>query len=183
MEVIDMSIDTHEDDLLKKLTSAVVANPRGTTQALAQAAGISRATFNRFCGSRENLMNMISERAELSLKNITDIAKGCISDYAATLSDLINAHFVCREYLVFSCSTQNSLDNPYWNDYLNALDEFFLAGQKARIFRFDLSHKMLSEFFVSAICGMIDAEYRGRVATSGLCDSVYSFFLNGATVY
>jgi hypothetical protein len=40
---------------------------------------------------------------------------------------------------------------------------------------------MLSEFFVSAICGMIDAEYRGRVATSGLCDSVYSFFLNGAT--
>jgi hypothetical protein len=38
---------------------------------------------------------------------------------------------------------------------------------------------MLAELFVSMICGMIDAQHRGRVATSGLGGQMTEFFLHG----
>jgi TetR/AcrR family transcriptional repressor of mexCD-oprJ operon len=175
-----MSINTHDEQLLKKLTAAISANPRGTTQDLAETAGISRATFNRFCGSRENLMEMIKEQAESSLTGIIDMAKRNVKDYPSALSGLIEAHFENQEYLVFSCEAQNNIGNSYWDNYLGALDSFFLTGQKAGAFKLDFPSQMLSELFVSMICGMIDAQYRGRVATAGICNTITDFFLNGA---
>jgi hypothetical protein len=38
---------------------------------------------------------------------------------------------------------------------------------------------MLTELFVSMICGMIDAQRRGRVAASGLGNQMTDFFLHG----
>jgi TetR/AcrR family transcriptional repressor of mexCD-oprJ operon len=175
-----MSINTNEEQLLKKLAAAMSADPRGNTGALAEAAGISRATFNRFCGSREHLMEMIAERAEASLREIIQMAQDEVTEYPAMLSALAEAHFSNQEYLVFSCSAQSSLDNDYWESYLHALDDFFLGGQKAGAFKLDTPSQMLTELFVSMICGMIDAEHRGRVAASGLGNQMTAFFLNGA---
>jgi TetR/AcrR family transcriptional repressor of mexCD-oprJ operon len=174
-----MGNTTHKEQLLKKLTSALSANPRGTTGDLAEAVGISRATFNRFCGSRENLMVMIKEQAEKSLQEIINLAKENVTDYTSTLTALISAHFENWEYLIFSCGTQNILSNEYWDNYLDALDIFFLSGQKSGAFRIDFSKQMLSELFVSMICGMIDAENRGRVSNAEINSNMTSFFLNG----
>jgi TetR/AcrR family transcriptional repressor of mexCD-oprJ operon len=174
-----MSNTTHEEQLLRKLTAALSANPRGTTGALAEAAGISRATFNRFCGSRENLMEMIKEQAEKTVQNIIAIAQQSVTDYTHALTDLISAHFENREYLIFACGAQDSLSNAYWNEYLNTLDEFFLNGQKSGVFRIDFSKQMLTELFVSMICAMIDAENRGRVSNAEINSNMTSFFLNG----
>lgn len=177
-----MSIHTNENELLKKLAVAMSANPRGNTTVLAEAAGISRATFNRFCGSREHLLEMIAEQAEASLQEIIRLAQGTVSDYPSTLSALAEAHFVNEEYLEFSCNAQNNLANAYWEDYLHALDAFFLNGQKAGVFKVDVPSQMLTELFVSMICGMIDAQHRGRVAASGLGSQMTDFFLNGVSV-
>jgi hypothetical protein len=38
---------------------------------------------------------------------------------------------------------------------------------------------MLTELFLSMICGMIDASYRGRVATSGMENKMLAFFMKG----
>jgi hypothetical protein len=38
---------------------------------------------------------------------------------------------------------------------------------------------MLTEMFLSMICGMIDASCRGRVATVGMENKMLAFFLNG----
>jgi TetR/AcrR family transcriptional repressor of mexCD-oprJ operon len=175
-----MSINTHDEQLLKKLAVAMTGNPRATTQDLAEAAGISRATFNRFCGSRENLVEMVAKQAENTLQEIVNLAKKEVSDYATAILELIEAHFDNQEYLIFACGAQNNLENAYWNHYLKALDTFFLNGQKAGVFRLDLSNQMLAELFVSMISGMIDAKYRGRVAASGIENKMSIFFMNGA---
>jgi TetR/AcrR family transcriptional repressor of mexCD-oprJ operon len=169
-----------DDELLRKLAAALFANPRGTTKDLAEAAGISRATFNRFCGSREHLMEMITQQAEDSLHEIIRIAKQPAKDYNDALNRLLEAHFQNQEYLVFSCSAQHSLDSPYWADYLSSLDTFFLNGQKAGTFRLEYPNQMLTELFVAMICGMIDAEYRGRIAPAGIEAKMSAFFMNGA---
>jgi TetR/AcrR family transcriptional repressor of mexCD-oprJ operon len=174
-----MSIGIHEEQLLKKLTSALTANPRSNTGELAEMAGISRATFNRFCGSRENLMEMIAKQAEESLQDIISLAKKSVTDYTDSLSALIDAHEKNQEYLIFACSTQSSLENVYWESYLEALDQFFLSGQKSSFFRVDVSNQMLTELFVSMICGMIDAKHRGRVAAAGISKQMQTFFLYG----
>jgi TetR/AcrR family transcriptional repressor of mexCD-oprJ operon len=173
-----MSIGTQEE-LLRKLTAALSANPRSSTGALAQAAGISRATFNRFFGSREKLMAQIAEQGEKTLQTIISLAQETVTDYAASLTALIDAHFQNQEYLVFVCGTQSSLENSFWAQYLGALDHFFLEGQKAGSFRVDIPHQMLTELFVSMICGMIDAQRRGRVAVSWLGTQMTDFFLHG----
>jgi TetR/AcrR family transcriptional repressor of mexCD-oprJ operon len=174
-----MSIGTHEEELLRKLTAALSTNPRSSTGALARAVGISRATFNRLFGSREHLMEMIVERDEKILQEIISLAQETVTDYAASLTALIDAHFQNQEYLVFVCGTQSSLENAFWEQYLGALDHFFLEGQKAGVFRVDMPHQMLTELFVSMICGMIDAQHRGRVAASGLENQMTEFFLHG----
>jgi TetR/AcrR family transcriptional repressor of mexCD-oprJ operon len=91
-------------------------------------------------------------------------------------------HFDNQEYLLFVCQTHSSLENEYWELYLNALDAFFLRGQKAGVFQLDFSNQMMSELFISMICGMMDANYRGRVAASGMENKMLEFFLNGISV-
>ena len=175
-----MSTTTHEEELLKKLTAALVTNPRCTTKELAEAAGISRATLNRFCGSREKLMDMITKRAENTLQEIIRIACEPVTDYKMALSRLLEAHYKDQEYLIFSCSVQNNLENLYWEPYLSSLDCFFLNGQKAGAFRLEYSNQMLAELFIAMICGMVDAQNRGRVAAVGIESKMTAFFLNGA---
>jgi TetR/AcrR family transcriptional repressor of mexCD-oprJ operon len=177
-----MDNNTHDEQLLKKLAAAMTANPRATTRELAVAAGISRATFNRFCGTRENLVERILEQAQMSLQAIIDLAEKEVTDYPAAVSDLIAAHFENQEYLVFICQAQNILENTYWDSYLAALDGFFLSGQKAGAFQLDYPNQMLTELFLSVICGMIDASCRGRVAASGIENRMLAFFLKGISV-
>jgi TetR/AcrR family transcriptional repressor of mexCD-oprJ operon len=171
-----MSNNTNDEQLLKKLAAAMTANPRATTQELAAAVGISRATFNRFCGTREKLVEMIMGQAGQSIVNL---AGKDVTDYPAAVSELIATHFENQEYLVFICQAQNIRENKYWDSYLEALDSFFLRGQKAGAFRLDYPNQMLTEMFLSVICGMIDASYRGRVATSGMENKMLEFFMNG----
>lgn len=172
---------THDEQLLKKLAVAITENPRSTTQNLAEKVGISRATFNRFCGTRENLIEMITTQAEIALQRIVSIARQEVSDYTVAILELINAHFQNEEYLIFLYETHSSLENTYWNTYLESLDNFFLNGQKTGVFRLDIPNQMLSELFVSMICGMIDAKHRSRIATFGIENKMSTFFLNGAS--
>lgn len=175
-----MGNNGHEEKLLKKLAIAILDNPRSNTTVLSGAVGISRATFNRFCGSRENLMEMIAKQTELSMQEIVKLAQEDVKDYAERLSALIEIHFEHEEYLAFACAEQNNLGDIYWERYLNALDKFFLSGQKANVFRLDFSSQMLTELFIAMISGIIDAKHRDRVAASGITKQLTVFFLNGA---
>jgi TetR/AcrR family transcriptional regulator, mexCD-oprJ operon repressor len=173
-----VNTNTNEDKLLKLLAVAVVENPRSTIKELAESAGISKATLHRLYGIRENLEKMLTQKAGEALDNIIATAEKDFDDYMDGMSQLIRAHLDNHELLRMTCSLQSSIEDD-WSPYLKAIDTFFLKTQKQGAFRIDFSAQVLSEFFVSSICGMIDAQRRGRVASSGLPETFEDFFLHG----
>ena len=70
-----MDTESREEEL-KKLALAFCTNPRRTARELAEAAGISKATFYRVYSSRENLSRILNERARekisLLMKLVTE---------------------------------------------------------------------------------------------------------------
>lgn len=48
-----MDLTAADEKLLKALAIAIVDHPRATFKEIAQAAGVSKATLNRFCGTRD----------------------------------------------------------------------------------------------------------------------------------
>lgn len=173
-----MGLGNNEVELLKKLAVAAVENPRSTIKELAEAVGISKATLHRVCGTRENLEKMLAEKAGGALKNIIMTAERDFDDYKDGMSQLIRAHLDNKELLRMMCSPQSCVEDD-WSPYMKAIDTFFLKAQKQGAFRIDFSVQVLSELFVSSICGMIDAQRRGRVASSGLPETFEDFFLHG----
>lgn len=175
-----MNPETHESLLLRRLAVAMTENPRSTIKELAEAVGISKATLHRFCGTRENLELMLIEASRKSLDHIIDVAEKDFDNYQAGLRELIQAHYQNREYHVFSSSNQACMTDDYWFAYLKAIDAFFLKGQKKGTFRLELGVSFLSESFISILCGIIDAERRGRIASMGAEAMIENLFLTGA---
>lgn len=46
-----MTLISHDERLIKALAVAIVDRPRATLKELAEAAGVSKATLHRFCGT------------------------------------------------------------------------------------------------------------------------------------
>lgn len=171
---------TQEDDLIKRIALAMSENPRYTIKELAEVSGISKATLHRFCGTRENLQNILLQRAETTVVSIVKAAEKEYEDYVIGLKELIAAHY--KDYEIFrwiSSIPFSSLKHQNCPDYFIAVEKFFLRGQKQGAFRIDFNVSFLTNVFMSSICGLIDAERRGRVARVGIAEAFEDFFLHG----
>lgn len=184
-----MDLPAADEKLLKALAIAIVDRPRATFKEIAQAAGISKATLNRFCGTRDNLIEMLLNHGSVVINRViadADLAEAAPLD---ALHRLIEGHLVHRELLVFLAFQWRSdtfdLDagGSRWLPYSETLDEFFLRGQKLGVFRIDIGAPALTEIFSSLIFGLVDAERRGRIARAGMAALIEQFFLNGACNY
>ncbi len=60
-----MDLTAADEKLLKALAIAIVDHPRATFKEIAQAAGVSKATLNRFCGTRDNLIEMLLDHGSV----------------------------------------------------------------------------------------------------------------------
>ena len=142
-----------DESFLVPLALALVAQPRANLQELARAIGISKATLYRYCRTREELIQRLIDH--------------CLE------------HRALYAFVTY-----------YWNDvavnhgiaagWESVMDAFFLRGQREGVFRIDISAPALTEICVTLISGIIDAEYRGRVARAGLATLIENAFLNGA---
>ncbi|WP_278401321.1 TetR/AcrR family transcriptional regulator [Stutzerimonas kunmingensis] len=184
-----MDLPAADEKLLKALAIAIVDRPRATFKEIAQAAGISKATLNRFCGTRDNLIEMLLNHGSVVINRViadADLAEAAPLD---ALHRLIEGHLVHRELLVFLAFQWRpdtfDLDagGSRWLPYSETLDEFFLRGQKLGVFRIDIGAPALTEIFASLIFGLVDAERRGRIARAGMAALIEQFFLNGACNY
>lgn len=182
-----MDLPAADEKLLKALAIALVDHPRGTFKEIAQAAGISKATLNRFCGTRDNLIEMLLNHGSVVISRVIDDAGLDERPPLDALHSLIDDHLTHRELLAFLAFEwrPDSLDldagGTRWLPYSDALDAFFLRGQKMGAFRIDIAAPALSEIFASLIFGLVDAERRGRVARAGMATLIEQFFLNGAS--
>ena len=180
-----MTASPPNDRLLKSLAVAFVEHPRATLKQLADAAGTSKATLHRLCGTRDNLLEMLAVHALSALNQVIDDSKLDEADSLTALKRLINDHLAHRELLVFlmfeyrpdSCGPK--AEGNSWGYYEEALDAFFLRGQHAGVFRIDISAPMLTELFSAILYGIVDAERRGRAASAGSPAVFEQFFLHG----
>lgn len=166
-------------ELLQNLAAALIANPRGTTKDLAEAAGISKATLHRYCGTRENLEKMLYKKASDAIENIIETAQKDFIDYKVGLHELIDIHYKYRDYFKFIYYFPNMGGDFNWDKYLNAIDLFYLNGQKKGVFKIEFSDAFFSESLISMLYGLFDAVDRGRIAPKSLTENIENFVLFG----
>lgn len=182
-----MNSISHDEQLLKSLTLAVVNRPRATMKELAQLAGVSKATLHRHCGTRENLIVQLEAHAEGTLRLIIDNAALEGTEPLDALRRLIREHLAHREMLAFLMAQYRPdfLDlecgGTRWLFYLEALDGFFLKGQQSGLFRIDITAAILTELFIALVYGLVDAEQRGRAANANSARTIEHMFLQGAS--
>lgn len=182
-----MELAATDEKLLKALAVAMVDRPRGTFKDIAQGAGISKATLNRFCGTRDNLIDRLMEHGSVVMNRAIAEADLLNAPPLEALQRLIEQHLAQREILVFMIvqwrpdSMDEDQGGQRWLPYADALDAFFLRGQEQGVFRIDIAAPALTEVFASILFGLVDAERRGRVARSGMANLVETVFLRGAS--
>lgn len=177
---------SQDQRLLKALATAMVNHPRATMGELAELAGVSRATLNRHCGTREGLKRRLESHARSTLERLTHSAALQRLEPREALRELIREHLAQRDLLALLMFEQNpgrqaGHGDASWQSYVEALDAFSLRGQQKRVFRIDISAATFSELFIVLIYGMVDAERRGRAASAGLSATLEELFLRGAS--
>lgn len=181
-----MHLSASDERLLKALAAAIVIHPRATLKELAETAGVSKATLHRFCGTRDNLVSLLEGYGEQVLRQVIADADLTKSEPIVALRLLISEHLKHREMMVFLLfqyrpdTFDDSEANQGWRAYAEALDDFFLRGQQAGVFRIDISAAVFTEMFLSLVYGIVDAERRGRAASSTSALTLENLFLNGA---
>lgn len=181
-----MDLPATDTKFLKALAVAVVDHQSGTFKDIAQAAGVSKATLNRFCGTRANLVEMLHEHSSRLMLQTTIDADLANAPPLNALKALIDGHLTHREMLIFMMAEwrpdcmQEDAEMRRWMPYSDALDAFFLRGQHAGVFRIDISAPVLAELFCSMIFGLVESERRGRVARAAMPGVLLKFFLEGA---
>lgn len=183
-----MDLTPQDERLIKALALAIVNRPRATLKELAEAAGVSKATLHRFCGTRDNLVHIMETHGEAALNRIvvdTDLPN---ADPLTTLRSLINEHMAHRELMAFLLfqyrpdTVGPEGDTGRWQSYIKALDAFFLRGQQQGAFRIEITAAVFSEIFLTMIFAMVDAERRGRAASANSITVLEQMFLHGALV-
>ncbi|QXI31053.1 TetR/AcrR family transcriptional regulator [Pseudomonas vanderleydeniana] len=182
-----MQHSPHDEKLLKALADAIVVHPRATLKELAEAAGVSKATLHRFCGTRDNLVNMLEGYGEQILNQVIAQADLLHAEPLSALRHLITEHLKHREMLIFllfqyrpDTFDPDNEANRRWTAYADALDAFFLRGQQAGVLRIDISAAVFTEMFLSMVYGIVDAERRGRAASATSIQTLEQLFLHGA---
>ncbi|WP_343573199.1 transcriptional regulator [Pseudomonas sp.] len=183
-----MTLTAHDERLLNALAVAIVDRPRATLKELAESAGVSKATLHRFCGTRDNLVQMLEGYGHSVIRKILEAAELQQDPSLDALRRLIAEHLKHRDmlaFLIFQFRTE-SLDvetaTERWSYYIDAVDAFFLRGQQNGVFRIDITAAVFTELFLSMLYGMVDAERYGRAASSSSASVLERLFLQGALV-
>lgn len=178
---------TLEDDkALAALAVAMVQNPRGTYQDLAAAVGVSRATLYRFCRTREELILRLLRHSSRRLTDGLEDAQLEAGEPKQGLDRLIESHLKHKELVSFITQywqADSELDPEMaadWKRNEEAIDAFFLRGQRAGVFRIDISASALNDTLVWLIIGLTDCERRGRIAGAALRGTIADLFMAGA---
>ncbi|NYS12522.1 TetR/AcrR family transcriptional regulator [Achromobacter xylosoxidans] len=182
--------DGLDDKLARALALSVAQQPRANLQQLARSAGISKATLYRIAPTRDAVIDLLLERATQYLQDALVRAELETPPYAAALQRLTEAVVQGREFYMFWNHAQwvrvidsrtVDLSVPIPSFYGQALEHFFLNGQKAGVFRIDVPSLWLVRAYDFLLYAAIDAAQRGEIAPLGMTSMVQKLFLEGAS--
>jgi TetR/AcrR family transcriptional repressor of mexCD-oprJ operon len=180
-------MNLNDEKSLAALAVAMVENPRASYQDLAVAVGVSRATLYRFCKSRDELiLRLLRHGMQLFSDSVAraQLDEGPVPEALTRLVESQLAHREFSSFLSLHWRAEAELDPEImaaWKLQEEALDRFFLRGQMEGVFRIDIAAAALNDSFIWLICGLVDAERRGRIGRAALAASVEGLFLRGAS--
>jgi len=178
-----------DDKLARALALSVSQQPRANLQQLARSAGISKATLYRISPTREGVIDLLMERATQHLQDALARADLETPPHAAALQRLTEAVVQGREYYLFWNHAQwvrvidartEDVNAPIPSFYGDALETFFLNGQRAGVFRIDVPALWLVRAYDYLLYAAMDAAQRGEIAPLGMASMVQKLFLQGA---
>lgn len=171
-----------EDKLLDSLALAMVKQPKASMDELARAVSIGRMTLYRFCPTRDELIERLFQYGIRTISKDLDDAKLDTAPPLEALRFMTQGSLKHWEITLFM--------TRYWKpthdcpppdlDWDAKMDAFFLRGQQEGVFRIDIPAPSLSEIWVALFVGLVDAEYRGRIARQALPNLLEHAFLHGA---
>lgn len=182
-----MSSPASDAKLLRALAVAIVDHPRGTVKELAEAAGVSKATLHRFCGTRDNLIEMLMTHTSEVMAQIVEQADLHRAPPAVALRNLIELNLAQRELLLFMVfqyrpdTMAPNAEGNCWQPCIDALDGFFLRAQQAGCLRIDIGAPVLADLFMTLLCGIVDSERLGRAPSASSALALEQLFLHGAS--
>ena len=176
-----------DDKLARALALAIAKRPRANLQQIAASAGISRATLFRLSPTRDGLVEMLLARATEHLQRALAEAELDRPPFLDALRRLTENVMTAREFYLFWSTTQwttmldalettNGAAPPLFGA---ALEQFFLKGQQAGVFRIDMPAKWLATSYDYLLYAAVDSAQRGEVATVGLASMVERTLLGG----
>ncbi len=171
-----------DDKLLDTLALAMVKQPKASMEELAKAVGIGRMTLYRFCPTRDELIERLFQYGIRTISQDIDDAKLDTAEPLQVLRYMTQDSLKHWEITLFMTRYWKPAHDcpPPGLDWDAKMDAFFLRGQQAGVFRIDIPAPALSELWVGMFVGLVDAEYRGRVARASLPDLLEKAFLQGA---
>lgn len=177
-----------DDKLAGALAIALAQKPRANLQQIAKSAGISKATLYRISPTREGVIKLLLDRASNHLQDALLKANLTTPPHLEALTRLTENVMQGSAYYLFWNTAQwvqmldeKDLDEqqPVPSVYGEVLEEFFLNGQKAGVFRIDMPAKWLVKAYDSLLYTAVESAQRGEIATVGMATMVSKTFLQG----
>lgn len=144
-------MESGQDKLFQDVAKALVVNPGASTSEIAATAGVSRATLHRVFGDRESLVQGVYGRLLDRCDQVFDEAGIDDGEIEPALDRLIDHCYpLAQSYWLLTAAPRLERE-PEIGERLREQDErlesFFARGQRAGIFRSDLSAKWMSYSF------------------------------------
>lgn len=163
-------MDSGRDKLFHDVAKALVANPGASTSAIAETAGVSRATLHRAFGDRESLVQSVYGWMLDRCDQVFDEAGIDEGEVEPALDRLIeDCYPLAQSYWLLTATP--SLEQvggigERLREQDQRLENFFARGQKEGIFRPDLSPRWMSYSFGGQVISawyLVEDGYAGEM--------------------
>jgi TetR/AcrR family transcriptional regulator, mexCD-oprJ operon repressor len=171
------------DGLLRAAADFLGRRPNATSDEIAAAVGVSRATLHRQFAGKPALLAALDDLAIREMLAALESARLAEGSATAALRRLVTACRPVAPYLALLYSQSQELDADAsmrgWSDIDTGITTLFERGQRAGEFRPDMTAAWLTEALYSLVAGAGWAIQVGRAAGRDFDHMITDLLLNG----
>lgn len=175
-----------DERIINELVIALARNPRASLQELADTVRIGKTTLYRYSKTREELIDKLRERCVSAMLAATELADLQTLPVQDALARLVHNHLANKEACAFLLAYWRSPHTLHarqtdgqWQAYEQAMENFFIRGQKAGFFKIGITAFCLIDLFGYVVAGLAESALAGRIASLGLEETAVDLLLNG----